>query len=115
MTGNRGTDTYIRRKIFHVHMDDFYCKLSLEMDSVEKIQSLKIENKKVVSFILCIDQTPLMSFKTYLKVIVMAVYEITTGHRSLCGTISCVTDRIHFLPVTKTGRFSNFNSMQRLK
>ena len=37
------------------------------------------------------------------------VHEITAGHRS--GTISCVTDRIRFLPVTMTGRFSNFNSI----
>ena len=40
----------------------------------------------------------------------MSVHEITVGHRSLSGTISCVTDRIRFLPVTMTGRFSNFNS-----
>ena len=40
-----------------------------------------------------------------------AVHEITAGHRSLSGTISCVTDRIRFLPVTMTGRFSNFNSI----
>ena len=39
------------------------------------------------------------------------VHEITAGHRSLSGTISCVTDRIRFLPVTMTGRFSNFNSI----
>ena len=38
------------------------------------------------------------------------VHEITAGHRSLSGTISCVTDKIRFLPVTMTGRFSNFNS-----
>ena len=40
-----------------------------------------------------------------------AKYEITAGHRSLSGTISCVTDRIRFLPVTMTGSFSNFNSI----
>ena len=40
-----------------------------------------------------------------------AVHEITAGHRSLSGTISCMTDRIRFLPVTMTGRFSNFNSI----
>ena len=28
-------------------------------------------------------------------------------HRSLSGTISCVTGRIRFLPVTMTGSFSN--------
>ena len=38
------------------------------------------------------------------------VHEINAGHRSLSGTISCVTERIRFLPVTMTGRFSNFNS-----
>ena len=38
------------------------------------------------------------------------VHEITAGHRSLSGMISCVTGRIRFLPVTMTGRFSNFNS-----
>ena len=38
------------------------------------------------------------------------VHEITAGHRSLSGTISCMTDGIRFLPVTMTGRFSNFNS-----
>ena len=40
-----------------------------------------------------------------------SVHEITAGHRSLSGTISCVTDRIRFLPVTMTGRFSNFNGI----
>ena len=40
----------------------------------------------------------------------LTVHEITAGHRSLSGTISCVTDRIRFLPVTMTGRFSNCNS-----
>ena len=40
-----------------------------------------------------------------------AVHEMTAGHRSLSGTISCVTDRIRFLPVTMTGRYSNFNSI----
>ena len=39
------------------------------------------------------------------------VNEITAVHRSLSSTISCVTDRIRFLPVTMTGRFSNFNSI----
>ena len=39
------------------------------------------------------------------------VHEITAGHRSLSGTILCVTDRIRFLPVTMTDRFSNFNSI----
>ena len=42
---------------------------------------------------------------------VFTVHEITVSHRSLSGTISCVTDRIRFLPVTMTGRFSNFNSI----
>ena len=37
------------------------------------------------------------------------MHETTAGHRSLSGTISCVTNRIRFLPVTMTGRFSNFN------
>ena len=41
----------------------------------------------------------------------IAVHEIIAGHRSLSGTISCVTDKIHFLPVTMTGWFSNFNSI----
>ena len=41
----------------------------------------------------------------------ISVHEITAGHRSLSGTNSCVTDRIRFLPVTLTGRFSNFNSI----
>ena len=39
------------------------------------------------------------------------VHEITASHRSLSGTISCVTDSICFLLVTMTGRFSNFNSI----
>ena len=39
------------------------------------------------------------------------VHEITAGHRSLSGTISCVTDRIRCLLVTMTERFSNFNSL----
>ena len=39
------------------------------------------------------------------------VHEITAGHRSLSGTISCMTDGIRFLPVTMTGRFSNLNSI----
>ena len=41
----------------------------------------------------------------------IAVHEITAGHRSLSDTISRVTDRIRFLPVTRTGMFSNFNSI----
>ena len=41
----------------------------------------------------------------------ISVHEITAGHRSLSGTILCVTDRIRFLPVTMTGRISNFNSI----
>ena len=40
-----------------------------------------------------------------------AVHEITAGHRSLFGMISYVIDRIRFLPVTMTSRFSNFNSI----
>ena len=40
-----------------------------------------------------------------------AVHEISADHRSLSGTISCMTDRIRFLPVTMTGMFSNFNSL----
>ena len=39
------------------------------------------------------------------------MHEITAGHQLLSGTISCVTDRIRFLPVTMTGRFLNFNSI----
>ena len=49
------------------------------------------------------------------------VHEITAGHRSLSGMISCVTGRIRFLLVTMTrasiislamtNRFSNFNSI----
>ena len=45
----------------------------------------------------------------------MAVHEITAGHRSFYGTISCVADRIRFLPVTMTGRFSNFNSISYIE
>ena len=41
----------------------------------------------------------------------ISVHEITAGHRSLSGTISCVTDRIRFLLVTMTGRVSNFNTV----
>ena len=41
----------------------------------------------------------------------VSVHEITASHRSLSGTISCVTDRIRSLPVTMTSRFSNFNSI----
>ena len=33
------------------------------------------------------------------------------SHRSLSGKISCVTDRIRFLPVTMIDRLSNFNSI----
>ena len=36
-----------------------------------------------------------------------AAHEIAAGHRSLSGTISRVTGRNCFLPVTVTGRFSN--------
>ena len=32
----------------------------------------------------------------------MAAYEIAAGHRSLSGTISYVSGRIRFLPVTMT-------------
>ena len=39
------------------------------------------------------------------------VHEITAGHRLLSDTMSCVTDRIRFLPVTITGSFSNVNSI----
>ena len=39
------------------------------------------------------------------------VHEITDGHWSLSGTIPCVTDRIRFLLVTVTDRFSNLNSI----
>ena len=38
------------------------------------------------------------------------VHEITASHRSLSDTISCVTDRMRFLPVAMTVRSSNFNS-----
>ena len=41
----------------------------------------------------------------------ITVHEITACHRSLSGTISCVTDRIRFLPDTMTDRFSNFSSI----
>ena len=34
---------------------------------------------------------------------VSPVHEIAAGHRSLSGMISCVTDRIRFLPVTMKG------------
>ena len=40
-----------------------------------------------------------------------SLHEITADHQSLSDTISCVTDKIRFLPVTLTGRFSNFNSI----
>ena len=40
-----------------------------------------------------------------------AVHEITAGHLSLPGKISCVTDRIRFMLVTMTGRLSKFNSI----
>ena len=43
------------------------------------------------------------------------VHEISDGHRSLSDTISFVTDRFRFLPVTMTGRFSNFNSISYTK
>ena len=43
--------------------------------------------------------------------IVPTVHEISAGHWSLSGNISCVTERIRFLPVTMTGRLSNFNSI----
>ena len=41
----------------------------------------------------------------------ISVHEITASYRSLSGTISCVTNRIRFLPVTMTDMFSNFNSI----
>ena len=40
--------------------------------------------------------------------IFFTVHEIAS-HRSLSGTISCEIDRIYFLPVSMTSRFSNFN------
>ena len=43
---------------------------------------------------------------TYLS----SLHEITAGHRPLSGAISHYV-RIPFLPVTMTGRFSNFNSV----
>ena len=49
------------------------------------------------------------------KNMLYTAHEIAAGHRSLSGTISCVTDRIRFLPVTMTGRFSNFNSTSYTK
>ena len=45
------------------------------------------------------------------KIYTCTVHEITAGHRSLSGTISYVTDRISFLLVTMTNRFSKFNSL----
>ena len=42
---------------------------------------------------------------------VVSVHEITADHQSLSSTISCVTDRIRFLLVTMSDRFSNFNSI----
>ena len=39
------------------------------------------------------------------------VNEITAVHRSLSSTISCVTNRIRFLLVTMTRRFSKFISL----
>ena len=36
------------------------------------------------------------------------VHEITAGHRSLSSTISCVTDRIRFLPVTIVEKIGEF-------
>ena len=41
-----------------------------------------------------------------------AAHEIAAGHRSLTGTISCVSGRIRFLPVTMTGRFSKSSNKQ---
>ena len=54
---------------------------------------------------------------TYKKAykLIKTVHEITAGHRSLSDRNSCVTDRICFLPVTMTGRFSNFNSLSYTK
>ena len=53
----------------------------------------------------------LFNCQTYKSLDPHTVHEVTAGHRSLSGTISCVTDRIRFLPVTMTGIFSNFNSI----
>ena len=47
----------------------------------------------------------------YNALIIITVHEITAGHRSMSGMISCVTDRIRFLPVTMSDSFSNINSI----
>ena len=52
---------------------------------------------------------------TNLDICATSVHEIAAGHRSLSGTISCVIDRIRFLPVSMTGRFSNFSSTSYTK
>ena len=44
----------------------------------------------------------------------ITVHEITAGHRSLSGTITCVTDRIPFLPVTMTGRYIIYRRPARI-
>ena len=44
-----------------------------------------------------------------------AVHEISAGHRSLSGMISCVTEEIRLLPITMTGRFSNFNNVSYIE
>ena len=56
---------------------------------------------------------PILNHLYYMHTLLrtLTVHKITAGHRSLSGTISCVTHRIRFLPVTTTGRFSNFNSI----
>ena len=52
------------------------------------------------------------SFKTFqISIPHKAVHEIRDGHRSLSGTISCVTDRIRFLAVTMTGSFLKLYSI----
>ena len=57
--------------------------------------------------IVVVNGAPFMNILTHY----FAVHDINAGHRSLSGTNSCVTDRIRFLPVTMTGRSSNFNSI----
>ena len=82
----------------------YICSILLTLDFI-------YQNSKGLHFF---GQVPLTSnlFRRFLDdMLYLSVHEITAGHRSLSGTISCVTDRIRFLPVTMTGRFSNFNSI----
>ena len=52
-----------------------------------------------------------INFQWKYNICSVSVHKITAIHWPPPGTISCVNDRICFLPVTMTGTFSNFNSM----